>query len=121
MTTIEKVMQLPVFVDRHITLKDAIKQMVSHDVCCLVVGEADKHYGVVSERMIIDAIAEDEQVLSEPVSELVKYQPVCIKKNQTIEDAVELMKQHKIRHLCVEDDAEIVGFLDARTIMANIA
>lgn len=121
MVTIEKVMQQPVFVDRHISLRDAIKKMVAHDVCCVVVGEADQHYGIVSERMIIDAIADDEDVLNQPVSELVKNQPVCIKKNQTIEDAMELMKKNRIRHLCVEEDAEIVGFLDARTVMANIA
>lgn len=120
MVTIEKVMQQPVFVDRHTTLKDAVKKMVSQDVCCVIVGEADKHYGVVSERMIIDAIANDENALRAPVSELLKYQPICIEKSKTIDDAIETMKQNRIRHLCVEEDKEIVGCLDARTIMANV-
>lgn len=120
MTTIGKVMQEPVFVDRHTTVKDAVAKMVAHDVCCVIVGDSEEHQGVVSERMILDAIAEDGRVLSAPVSELVRYQPACIGKGKTIKDAAKLMVEKRIRHLCVEDDDKIIGCLDSRTVMANI-
>lgn len=74
--------------------------------------------GIVSERDIAYSLAERRGELHLlPVSALMTRRVITCRPDSTVSEAMQLMRQHHIRHLPVVDDDGLVGIVSIRDLM----
>jgi CBS domain-containing protein len=91
---------------------DALALMAEKNVGALLVMDQDQLLGVISERdytrgvVLQGRTAKDTQV-----NEIMTSRPVCVGPDQTIEDAMALMTDKRVRHLPVVEGNRVVGLV----------
>jgi CBS domain-containing protein len=90
----------------------AVASMAKHGVGALLVTQGDALAGIVSERDYArKVILLDRSSRSTSVSEIMTSTVITIGPEQTIEQAMQLMTAHRIRHLPVIDEGRVIGVL----------
>lgn len=85
--------------------------------CCATEGEVV--LGVVSERDILQAVAEHgTAAFTMPVSALMKRTVLSCGPDDTVEHAVTLMDEHHVRYLPVFADGAAIGVISLRDVLA---
>lgn len=103
---------------------DALRMMSDKDVGALVVLEGEKMVGIMSERDYarkIVLLGKSSRETS--VSEIMSKRVYTIHPEQTLEEAMELMNKHRIRHLpVVEDDnsEHVLGMISIGDVVKAI-
>ncbi len=91
---------------------DAIKLMAEKGVGALVVLEAERLAGVISERDYArKVILHGRSSQDTTVREIMTGKVITVRSEQTVEDCMALMTQHRIRHLPVVDAGKLAGVL----------
>ena len=95
------------------SLAVAAKKMAELDVGALpICGEDDRLKGMLTDRdIVVKAIAEGNDPGSTKSSEFAQGKPVTIGADDSIEDAIKTMKEHKVRRLPVIDGHDLVGIV----------
>jgi diguanylate cyclase (GGDEF)-like protein/PAS domain S-box-containing protein len=91
------------------SLQEALNQMQAHQTTCVVVLEAERPIGVVTERDIVRLYSRNLQQAFVPVREVMTSNVQTIAHNNTLNEAAERMLTAKIRHLVVVDSAGTVA------------
>jgi CBS domain-containing protein len=99
------------------TLRAAVEAMAADGVGLLVVAEAAGPIGVLSERDIVVAIAEDLDLTEERVRDHCNDQIVAVDVGASVEDAARAMADAQIRHLAVTRDDRVVGIISVRDVL----
>jgi CBS domain-containing protein len=99
------------------TLRAAVEAMAADGVGLLVVAEAAGPIGVLSERDIVVALAEDLDLTEERVREHCNDQIVAVDVGSSVEDAARAMADAQIRHLAVTRDDRVVGIISVRDVL----
>lgn len=92
------------------TVYDAIEMMAAKNVGALLVIEGDRLTGIISERdytrkVILRGKASKQTQVREILSEGVRH----IRPDQTVEEGLRMMTEHRIRHLPVVENDKILG------------
>ena len=91
---------------------DAIQLMADKNIGALLVTEADKLVGIISERDYTRKIAlKGKSSKQTPVREIISGQIFHVHPDNTVEECMRLMTEHRIRHLPVLDGSKIVGVI----------
>jgi CBS domain-containing protein len=91
---------------------DALALMAEKNVGALLVIDQDKLVGVLSERDYTrDVVLQGRTAKDTLVSEIMTARPVCVGPDQTIEDAMALMTDKRVRHLPVVEEDRVVGLV----------
>ncbi len=99
-----------VIIDQDKTALDAARILAEKDVSFLVIVNAEKPVGVVTEKDFVKKLVAQNILPSEvPLSEIMSYKYRSVGPTTKIEDAVQKMLNHKIRRLLVIDNGELVG------------
>lgn len=86
--------------------------MAEKDIGALLVMEAGKLVGVVSERDYTrNVILKGKSSKQTAVEEIISEDFIHVTSGHTIEECMRLMTTHRIRHLPVLDDGQIVGIV----------
>lgn len=94
------------------TVFEAIELMADKNVGALPVMEGDRLIGIFSERDYTRKIAlEGKSSKTTPVREIISTAVIAVTPHHTIEDAMRLMTEKRIRHLPVMDGDKMVGFV----------
>jgi CBS domain-containing protein len=94
------------------TVASAVREMKQRGVGALVVSKDRTHLvGIVSERDVVRALADDRSVLDRRVAEVMTEQVVTCTPEQTITDAMALMTHRRHRHLPVLEGDELAGIV----------
>ena len=95
------------------TVADAAKQLKELGVGSMpICGEDDRLKGMITDRdIVVKVIAEGKDPADTKVSELAEGKPVTIGADDSIEEALETMAQHKVRRLPVIDGQRLVGIV----------
>jgi len=112
---IKEIMKETLTISSKISIKDAAKEMADNEIGSLVVVEANKVVGILTEGDIIRNISN----LKEKISEIMSEQVVSIDEDENIDDAAELMAKNKIKHLPVTNGEEIVGIITTSDLIKH--
>ena len=94
------------------TVFEAIELLAAKNIGALPVMEGDRLIGIFSERDYTRKIAlEGKSSKSTPVREIISTAVIAVTPHHTIEDAMRLMTEKRIRHLPVMDGDKMVGFV----------
>lgn len=96
------------------TVQEAINQLVVHGIGSLLVEEEDsgKIVGIITERDILRDCAKRSHLLSETrVEEVMTKKLVAGKIDDKVNRLLELMTNHRVRHLPIMKEDKLVGLL----------
>lgn len=100
------------------SLADAAKRMRDHKVGLLVVmGQRKEVTGVVSERDLLQAMADGIAAKLTPVAVCMTRDPVMVTPDTGLQKMAELMARYGIRHLPVVEHGVPVGMVSARDLI----
>ena len=100
------------------SLRAAAKQMAQRGVGAAVVVDPDAPGpGIITERDILDALAQGQNPDEEPVGEHLSAHLTFAEPTWSLERAAEAMVRGGFRHLVVVDGGEMVGVLSMRDIV----
>ncbi len=104
-------------ITQHATLADAVQQLVKKNLGSLVVcegeGDASQMVGIITERDILRACAENNSHLEQiRISQVMTREIITCAPDDTVQDAMGAMTNHRIRHLPImDDDGSLMGIV----------
>lgn len=110
-----------IYIEPDATLHQVAERLAAEGVGALVVMNGDRMIGITSERDLVNAEASGRDLDSTTVTELGKHRVVTCTPDTTIHVAAQLMMEHYVRHLVVEDRNGPVGMISARDILGAYA
>lgn len=103
------------------TLRAAAERMRRQQTGSLVVMDGDAMVGIITERDILNAVAQGLPVETVTVGEVMTREVVTTHPEEAVRDAARTMAANWIRHLPVAADGEIVGMLSMRDVTGVFA
>lgn len=117
---VEQIMKRKIIsVDKKDLLPKAIELMIKNHISCVLVIEDDKPVGIITERDITKAIAENS--ISNNVEEIMNFPVFTADKDINLYDATRLMEENKLRSLVVVDlKGNVIGIVTKSDIIKNL-
>jgi len=100
------------------TLREAAAVMSKLNIGSLVIVEDDKISGIITSTDILKAIANGKDVETTLVEEVMSKPVIVIDPDKKVEDAVNIMLEHKIKKLPVVEEDKLIGIITASDIIA---
>jgi CBS domain-containing protein len=104
------------------TMLDAAKRLSELDVGSMpICGEDDRLKGMLTDRdIVVKVLAQGKDPSSTTAGDLAEGKPVTIGADDSIDEALKTMKDHKIRRLPVIDGHDLVGIVSQADIAREI-
>jgi CBS domain-containing protein len=103
------------------TVFEALRLMAAKDVGALVVMQNEKMIGILSERDYARKLILQGKMSKETlVREIMVTKLVTVHPDQTVEECMELMTNHRVRHLPVVENNELVGVVSIGDVVNDI-
>jgi CBS domain-containing protein len=95
------------------TILDAAKRLASLDVGAMpICGEDDRLKGMITDRdIVVKVLAEGKDPAGTHAGDLAEGKPVTIGADDSVEEALRTMIEHKVRRLPVIDGHDLVGIV----------
>ena len=100
---------------------DAVKLMAEKNVGALLVREGEKIAGIITERdyarkiILMGRASKDT-----PVRDIMTYEVMYVRPDQTSEECMALMTENRIRHLPLVDGGKLVGLISIGDLVKDI-
>ena len=111
---IEKIMNKNLIILNDSSLEDIAKAMKRYDVGMVIIKENNKIKGIITDRDIVTKILANKD---NKIKEYLTTNLVSIDINSDINEAIDLMKKHKIKRLLVKKDNKLVGVLSLSDLL----
>jgi CBS domain-containing protein len=100
------------------SIREAITLLVDNNIGALVVtNDVGKPVGILSERDIIRAAAQNEAIFSQPVSALMTRGITTGEPHDDLESVAHTMTEKRIRHIPVIDQGKLLGIVSIGDIV----
>lgn len=101
-----------VTVEPDVNVRRAVRAMNDFEIGCLVVVEAGRVVGILTERDVLKRVVDEGRKPEETsVREVMSKPPITISPDADLETAIELMFKHKIKKLPVVENGKLVGLV----------
>lgn len=108
----------PVVVQKSTPVRDVVRQMTDNRIGCLLVVDDGDLAGIITERDVLNKIADDLSNLDEPASEFMTADPMTIQSHDFIAYALHAMDLGGYRHMpIVNADGDPSGIISVRDIL----
>lgn len=114
---IEKIMSKNLIVLNDSNLEDIAKAMKRYDVGMVIINENNKIKGIITDRDIVTKILANKD---NKIKEYLTTNLVSIDINSDINEAIDLMKKHKIKRLLVKKNNKLVGVLSLSDLLNTV-
>lgn len=109
------------FVTPKTTVIDALNYLAEKDIGALIVLENNRLVGIVSERDFARMIAKiGECRIHTTVQDYMTREVVTVQPDQTVEDCMRMMTDHRIRHLPVVEGETVCGVISIGDVVKEI-
>jgi CBS domain-containing protein len=104
------------------SILDAAKELADRDVGAMpICGDDERLKGMLTDRdIVVKVLAQGKDPSSTKVSEIAQGKPVTIGADDSIEEALRTMSEHKVRRLPVIDGHDLVGIISQADIARNL-
>jgi CBS domain-containing protein len=102
-----------------VTLCEAARQLTRRHIGALVIREPDGSLGVLSERDIVRAVAEQPDALDQPVSAHMTRAVATCTESDAIDSLMEIMTNQRIRHLPVMEGDRLCGIVSIGDVVKS--
>lgn len=100
---------------------DALRMMSDKDVGALVVFEGEKMVGILSERDYARKVVLLGKTSRETkVGDIMSKTVYTIHPDQTVEEAMEVMNNHHVRHLPIIENERVIGMISLRDVVRAV-
>jgi CBS domain-containing protein len=109
-------------IGEHDSIVDAAKRLKDLDVGAMpICGEDNRLMGMLTDRDIaVKVVAEGKDPASTEAGELGGGKPVTIGADDSVEEALQTMKDHKVRRLPVIDGHDLIGIVSQADLARNV-
>lgn len=114
---IEKIMSKNLIVLNDSNLEDIAKAMKRYDVGMVIIKENNKIKGIITDRDIVTKILANKD---NKIKEYLTTNLVSIDINSDMNEAIDLMKKHKIKRLLVKKDNKLIGVLSLSDLLNTV-
>ncbi len=104
------------------TLEEAAKKLADLDVGAMpICGEDDRLKGMLTDRdIVVKAVAQGKSLGETKAGELGDGKPVTIGADDSVEEALRTMTEHKVRRLPVIDGHRLIGIVSQADVATNL-
>jgi CBS domain-containing protein len=104
------------------TLVDAARKLAELDVGAMpICGEDNRLKGMLTDRdIVVKALAQGKDPGSATVGEFAEGKPVTIGADDSVDEALRTMAEHKVRRLPVIDGHDLIGIVSQADLARNI-
>jgi CBS domain-containing protein len=103
------------------TVYDALRLLDERDIGALLVIRGDELVGILSERDYARKVAlKGKTSMKTPVSEIMTGKVVVVDPDRTIEQAMAIMTERRLRHLPVVADEQVIGLISIGDLVKEI-
>ncbi|MFN3805040.1 MAG: CBS domain-containing protein [Pyrobaculum sp.] len=113
----------PVALHAEATVEEAVAQMAAHNIGAVVIVDTEgRPLGIITERDVLRAIAKKTPLTAKALEVGTARDLVVAKMDDDIYEAMEKMRERKVRHLIVVDDlGKVAGVLSIRDLLEDRA
>ena len=116
--TIEKIMTKSIITGNiSNTLSEIAEIMKKYDIGFLPISDKDKIIGVITDRDIIVEALSNKASENDLIDKYIISNIITIEQNKTVEEAIDLMGNKKVRRLIVIDNNKITGIISLADII----
>ncbi|MFY9705701.1 MAG: CBS domain-containing protein [Desulfobacterales bacterium] len=100
---------------------DALQQMAEKNIGALIVFEGDRMVGLISERDYARKIVLKNKFSRETaVSEIMSRDVVTVAPDKNLEECMEVISEHRVRHLPVVEEDHVLGIISIGDVVKGI-
>jgi CBS domain-containing protein len=105
------------------SLEDAARKLADLDVGAMpICGEDNRLKGMLTDRdIVVKAVAQGKSLSETTAGELGEGKPVTIGADDSVGEALQTMKDHKVRRLPVIDGHDLIGVVSQADIATNLS
>jgi CBS domain-containing protein len=105
------------------SLEDAARKLADLDIGAMpICGEDNRLKGMLTDRdIVVKAVAQGKPLSETTAGELGEGKPVTIGADDSVEEALRTMKEHKVRRLPVIDGHDLIGVVSQADIATNLS
>jgi len=108
-------------IDPNSSVFDAIKSMANHHIGSLIVMQNERLVGIITERDYSrNVILKGKSSVNTAVKDIMTKNVLCTKPDQTVEEAMALMTDKRVRHLPVVENGNILGIISIGDLVKTI-
>jgi len=99
-------------IERHTTVRDAVRIMNQHGIGCIVVTEDGRAIGIVTERdLLTRVLAESKNPEKTGIKEIMSTPLIVGKPDMEIDEIAKVMLDRKIKKLPIVEDGKLLGIV----------
>ncbi len=99
-------------------VSDALKLFIDNNIGAVPIISGEQVVGVYSERDVVkNCQQQGVNFLSRSLQDMMSSNVIAVRTDQSLDEALMLMRDNSIRHLPVVDENKMVGFLSVRDLM----
>jgi len=115
-----KAVQDVITVSPDATVRELLGLLTDHNVGALVVsGDGRSVDGIVSERDVVRRLRENDGLLDATVSSIMTAEVRTCQREDMVNDLMQVMTEHRIRHLPVMNGDELVGIISIGDVVKS--
>ena len=108
-------------IDPNNSVYNAIKSMADHHIGSLIVMQNNNLLGIITERDYSrNVILKGKSSIDTLVKDIMTKYVLCIKPEKTIEEAMALMTDKRVRHLPVVENSNVLGIISIGDLVKEI-
>jgi CBS domain-containing protein len=97
-----------------------MSRMIEQNIGAVIVVDQDQPIGIITERNLVERVlVQKKNVYQTQAKDVMSTPLVSIGSDRTIKEALDLMRQHRIRRLAVMENHALVGLVTERRLLTS--